>query len=1012
MKVSILFVLIIFLLFSSLFTFSLCKHDDNDDYDIKVNTKVKDQGDEITVKVIIKNNHNHEHHKELDDIEDDKANRCKGFNINNNGSDDGSDSLDIEVGSSGDISNDNNGENEKNEENAKRLHNHGHHHHHDGRDICGCKFGRYGKDCRKRELEYQNSFIQWSNQFNRTYRADQFLLKYEAFKDSSRFIEQYKRENQNSTMELGLTQFSDMTHDEFLHVYTSKLFEFNSNETTPSNSLCSVNITQNIVNSWNDGNQDFIQVAVIISNIGPTTIRSFSFKLNNIISIWEVETLSGSNNYQLPNWVGSISSGSSHTFGYIQQSNQTTPLIDETSTCDELPTPTPTTPISSCNANVSQTITNSWRENNQDYIQVETIITNIGQSIIQSYTFQLNDIISIWEVQTLSNNTFALPNWKNSIEIGSSHTFGYIQKSYLINPLLSVNKVCQESSSNITTDNKPPKSGLLKWSRPASIDWRTWGMVNKVKNQGGCGSCYTFSAVGALESHYFRKYNTMLDLSEQNLVDCTSKYGNGGCSGGWMHNCFKYILENGGINQQHNYLYEARVGQCRYNSRDAQSRLSKYVMIPRDDEEALADAVASVGPVSVAYDASTREFMYYQGGIYHSENCDKFRTTHAVVVVGYGTESGVPYWTIKNSWGEAWGEKGYFRMRRNTNNKCGVVCDRFALHDEIGVVGVGVGNSSHVEVSSMSGIAVDSLNNTRENQNSTMELGLTQFSDMTHDEFLHVYTSKLFEFNSNETTPSNSLCSVNITQNIVNSWNDGNQDFIQVAVIITNIGPTTIRSFSFKLNNIISIWEVEALSGSNNYQLPNWVGSISSGSSHTFGYIQQSNQTTQLIDETSTCDELPTPTPTTPISSCNANLSQTITNSWRENNQDYIQVETIITNIGQSIIQSYTFQLNDIISIWEVQTLSNNTFALPNWKNSIEVGTSHTFGYIQKSYLINPLLSINKRPDSIDWRTWGMVNKVKNQGGCGSCYAVGALKSHYFRKYNTMLDLSEQNLVD
>ncbi|KAM9950032.1 hypothetical protein ACTFIT_011261 [Dictyostelium discoideum] len=367
MKVSILFVLIIFLLFSSLFTFSLCKHDDNDDYDIKVNTKVKDQGDEITVKVIIKNNHDHDHehqpNKELDDIQDDKANRCKGFNINNNSSD-----ID---GSGGDISNDSNGDNENNEENAKSLHNQSHHHRHYGRDICGCKFGRYGKDCRKRELEYQNSFIQWSNQFNRTYRADQFFLKYEAFKDSS------------------------------------------------------------------------------TTNIGPTTI---------------LETLLSSNDYQLPNWVGSISSGSSHSFGYIQQSNQTTPLTDETSTCDELPTPTPTTPTSSCNANVTQTITSSWRENNQDYIQVETIITNIGQSMIQSYTFELNDIQSIWEVQKLSN-TFTLPNWKNSIEVGSSHTFGYIQKAYSINPLLSVNKVCQESSSsssNITTDNKPPsKSGLL-----------------------------------------------------------------------------------------------------------------------------------------------------------------------------------------------------------------------------------------------------------------------------------------------------------------------------------------------------------------------------------------------------------------------------------------------------------------------------------------------------------------------------------------------------------------------
>ncbi|KAN0009254.1 hypothetical protein ACTFIU_006529 [Dictyostelium citrinum] len=501
MKVNILFVVIIFLLFSSLFTLSLCKHgNDNDDYDIKVKTKVKDEGDEITVNVIINNNHHHdhEHHKELDDIQDDKANRCKGFNINNSvGDDSDSGSLDSDSDSGG--SNKSNDIDGDSEDDSKRHHNH----HTHSRDNCGCKFGRYGKDCRKRELEYQNSFIQWSNQFNRTYTADQFLLKYETFKDNSRFVEQYKRENPNSTMELGLTQFSDMTHDEFLNTYTIKTFE---NVTSQPIESCSINITQTIVNSWNDGNQDYIQVSVTITNIGPTTIRSFSFKLNNIVSIWEVETLSSNNtnnnSYQLPNWVSSISSGSSHTFGYIQKANQTTPLIEQTSTCDELPTPTPTTPISTCNVNISQSITNSWRENNQDYIQVETIITNIGESIIQSFSFQLNDIVNIWEVQTISNNTFTLPSWKNNIEVGSSHTFGYIQKAYLINPLLSINKVCQESqssssSSNSTTDNKPPKSGLLKENLLKSVDWTNYS--NIVKNQGTCGSCYSFSALGALE---------------------------------------------------------------------------------------------------------------------------------------------------------------------------------------------------------------------------------------------------------------------------------------------------------------------------------------------------------------------------------------------------------------------------------------------------------------------------------------------------------------------------------
>ncbi|KAF2070844.1 hypothetical protein CYY_007830, partial [Polysphondylium violaceum] len=252
---------------------------------------------------------------------------------------------------------------------------------------------------------------------------------------------------------------------------------------------------------------------------------------------------------------------------------------------------------------------------------------------------------------------------------------------YLSN--LNISDIPQDIFTNQTdtpspttpTPNSKPKASLTenaKWSRPSRIDWRDWGMVNRVKNQGSCGSCYTFSAVGALESHYFRKTSKMLDLSEQQLVDCTGNYGNGGCSGGWMHNCYKYIQENGGINQQHIYPYQGTVGQCRYRSDYASAKVSSYVMIPRHDENALADAVASVGPVAVAYDASTREFMYYQKGIYYSENCDKYRTTHAVVVVGYDSENGVDYWSIKNSWGDGWGEKGYFRMRRNIGDKCGV----------------------------------------------------------------------------------------------------------------------------------------------------------------------------------------------------------------------------------------------------------------------------------------------------------------------------------------------------
>jgi len=207
---------------------------------------------------------------------------------------------------------------------------------------------------------------------------------------------------------------------------------------------------------------------------------------------------------------------------------------------------------------------------------------------------------------------------------------------------------------------------------PQSVNWVEKGHVKHVKNQGSCGSCYAFASAAALEAQHARKHGGAVDLSEQQLVDCTVNMGNGGCSGGWMHTCFKHVQDQGGINTQRNYPYESKAGACRYKAHDPACKVTSHVRIPYGDERALQEAVASVGPVTIAYDASTREFGSYQSGIYQSANCQPQRTSHAVLVVGYGTEGGVDYWLCKNSWGASWGLKGYFKMARNKNNHCGV----------------------------------------------------------------------------------------------------------------------------------------------------------------------------------------------------------------------------------------------------------------------------------------------------------------------------------------------------
>ena len=200
---------------------------------------------------------------------------------------------------------------------------------------------------------------------------------------------------------------------------------------------------------------------------------------------------------------------------------------------------------------------------------------------------------------------------------------------------------------------------------PAEIDWRTKGAVTEVKDQGQyCGSCWAFSSTGSLEGQHFRKTGKLVSLSEQNLLDCTDDYGNQGCDGGFMDNAFKYVYNNHGIDTEISYPYQGmEYFRCRFSNATVGATDKGYVDIPKGDEDALAKAVATVGPVSVAIDASHDSFMFYSHGIYQERACSSENIDHAVLVVGYNPG----FWIVKNSWGTEWGDNGYVKMKRGIN---------------------------------------------------------------------------------------------------------------------------------------------------------------------------------------------------------------------------------------------------------------------------------------------------------------------------------------------------------
>lgn len=204
---------------------------------------------------------------------------------------------------------------------------------------------------------------------------------------------------------------------------------------------------------------------------------------------------------------------------------------------------------------------------------------------------------------------------------------------------------------------------------PKTLDLRTLNQVTAVRDQSTCGCCWAFSTAASLEGVYAKKFGTLLSFSDQHILSCTP--GNNSCNGGIMHEAYKWVQSNGGVSLLSNLKYDNSKTTCLANTNKFSLGLDTqnyYLNLSSSSIDQLKNILNTKGPISVGINAD--KLQLYKTGIYSC--APNVSINHAVTIIGYGSSDNTDYWIVKNSWGQNWGQNGYFYLAQDTTKNCGL----------------------------------------------------------------------------------------------------------------------------------------------------------------------------------------------------------------------------------------------------------------------------------------------------------------------------------------------------